>query len=363
MAPKKRIAALLLVGMLLVGGIIFFATKKISPQETINANADEKPVSIPVKTKTAKELASASSEERFPGIVTAESETIIAAATSGTIVSAPMRVGDRVALGSPLATIENPLSSVSTKTGIPSNALRQAEIDASLARKTYKESKRLVEKNSTKENRYDQEIARLKLESAEIALENARDASVVRSTLAGTVIEKFASPGDSISTGAPIVRIASGTKRIARFHVSAETKPLLAIGSFVSVRDGELVSDATVVAIGQVADLETGKFPIEATLAARSTISPNTPVSVSVKTIRPAGSSRVTLPLSAIMTSQEGSFFFIVRDGKAQRISTQSISVSGETATVSAEIGPSDAIVVESRGTLGEGTAVSPDES
>ncbi len=347
--------------LLILGSMVFFLAKD-APEQVLEKNQPEQQT-ISVTAKPARELKTILSEERLPGMIVAENETTIVAETSGTISLAPFEVGDTVSLGETLVSITNPESSVVSKSGFRSESLRQAEIDASLARKAYKEAKRLAEKNETKESRFDRDLAKLRLESAEIALANATNASLVRSTTWGIVTEKSVDVGTSVTSGTVIARIALGKTLEARFHISDSTRRSLKNGTEVTVETPDKKTrTARITSIGTIADSATGKFPVQATLSqntdADEILFANTPVRVIIRSETTAKDSDIILPLSALTTNQDSSFFFIVDNETAKKIPTTSLTVSGETALVQTDISEDARVIIESAGALEDGMKI-----
>ncbi|QQS15577.1 MAG: efflux RND transporter periplasmic adaptor subunit [Candidatus Moraniibacteriota bacterium] len=356
---KRPIFWAIIFCLALIGGGSLFLHNSASETKESSPESSETD-HIQVITKKASELKTVSSEEHLPGIIAPEHETIFLATASGTIAAAPFEVGDTVSLGSVLFRIDTPFGSAITKDGLSSETIRQAEIAVSLAKKSYKDANRLAEKKSTKSvaNTLARDLAKLRLESAEIALDNARNNSIIRSTFSGVISKKNASVGSAVSPGTELASIASTTTPTVRFSVSGNLRERLALGDVVSVQSGEMSSEAHITSIGALADSSTGKFPVEAKLS-DDMLRAGTVATVSLTSEHSlTESDRLSLPLSATTTGQDGSFFFIEDSGIAKKVSVDSITVSGETGIVSANV-PNDAnIIVESGKALEEGASV-----
>lgn len=336
-------------------GVWTFATKKNTPNDA-KENTEQEKQTITVTIKKARDLKSATFEERIPAIIVPENETTIVSETSGTVSLANFEVGSAIAKGAILVRITNPTGTTLTKNGIQSEAIRQAEIAASSARKSYKEAKRLAEKNTNKESYLARDLARLRLESAEIELRNALDASIVRAPLSGIVSEKSVNVGSSVSPGTTIATIASSGAQKIRFQVSRNTRQSLAIGDSARILLGkDREEKARIISIALVADPATSKFPVEARFE-KEALSSETIATAVLQTKHSASeASEFFLPLSALTTGQEGSFFFIAQNETAKKVKVTSLIVSGETALVSADISKDDNIIIEGSGTLEDG--------
>ena len=359
MLKRSTSWSLFIVLAALIGAIFFFFDKTTPSKSAESASEEPSTAPLPVIVKKASELKNSASEEHLPGIVVPDSETVITATTSGTVSSVSFAVGTPVAVGSTLLRIDTPFGAVS-KDGIQSDTVRQAEIAVSLAKKSYKEANNLAEKESTKStaNTLARDLAKLRLESATIALTNALDASIVRSTASGVVSQKNIGIGSSVVPGTVLATIASGASPKIRFHVAEDTRHMLALGNTITVTSNSKDFEARITSIGAIADTSTGKFPVEATFK-NVAVSAGTVATVTLQTNRAvSAASEFSLPLSALTTGQDGSFFFIVENGTAKKISVASVTVSGETGIVSADIPEDTAIIIESKGVLEDGSVI-----
>lgn len=351
----------LAAAIVVVIGVAVFVSRKTEPKNTPGESSDTNTTTQPitVTAQRASDMQTVVTEERLPAAIVPENATVLLAETSGTITSAPFEVGKPISIGSTLVRITSPTIPITSKSGVPSEAIRQAEIAASLARKSYKEAKRLAEKNSSKETRFARDLAKLRLESSEIDLANAIDRSLVRAPLSGVITEKSVDVGSSVSPGVAIATIATDSTPKALFQVSLETRNTLKLRDTVSILPQSGDEEAgTITAIGTVADQSTGKFPVEAHLEESSSLS-GTIATVIIRTTRPISASpSAALPLSSVTTGQDDSFFFIVQGDTAQKVPITKLSVSGESAIVSADIPKDTFIIVESQGLLEDGTKI-----
>lgn len=363
MRPSK-IFFILAIAVVLIG-VTLFVFRKNTPSNTPEDSSDEKTSTQPiaVTTQRAGDLQTIVTEERLPAVIVPENATVILAETSGTVTSAPFEVGTSVTLGSTLVRITSPTIPITSKSGVRSEAIRQAEIAASLARKSYKEAKRLAEKDSNKEARFTRDLAKLRLESAEIDLANAIDRSLVRAPLSGIITEKSVDTGSSVTPGVALATIASSGTPKALFQVSLATKNALALGDAISILTQSGEEEAgTISSIGTVADRRTGKFPVEFHLTKSLPLS-GTVATAIIRTTRSTDEpTSIVLPLSAVTTGQDGSFFFIVNGDTAQEVPITSLSVSGESAIVSADIPQDASVILESQGRLENGATVQREE-
>lgn len=359
MPKRSMIVRTLVIFLILLSGSIFLSKKSTSePQASPSENTETPPIHVTLKK--AGDLKTTVTTNHLPGVIVSENETKIFAAASGTVATAPFEVGDAVALGTVLLRIDTPFISATSKDGLPSDTIRQAEIAVSLAKKSYKDANRLAEKESTKSvaNTLARDLAKLRLESAEIALENARNNALVRATLSGVISKKNVAIGSAVSPGTELFTLASGSAPSIRFHVSNTIRQGLSRGESIAVHSGEISSEARITSIGAVADPSTGKFPVEAKLA-NSNLRAGTVATVNLTSKDTLAETHTfSLPLSAITTGQDGSFFFIQESGKAKKVNATSITVSGETGIVSADISNDAEVIVGSGKALEEGVSI-----
>lgn len=359
LSKRPVIWALAICLVIVVGGVVF---SRRSASET-PAQPSTSTTTAPAQVAIAKaiDLKTVASEEHLPGIIVPKYETSVVSATSGTIAAAPFEVGDTVSLGSILFRIDTPFGSAVSKDGLSSETIRQAEIAVSLAKKSYKDAARLTEKKSTKSvaNTLARDLAKLRLESAEIALDNARNNTLVRATFSGVISQKNVGIGSAVSPGIELASIASDDTSLVKFSVSVGTREKLALGDTVTLQAGDATSsEARITSVGAIADSGTGKFPVEAKLSS------NTFRAGTIATVILTSKSTVTetavfsLPLSAITTGQDGSFFFVEESGTAKKVNVDSVTVSGEIGIVSADISDDANIIVETGRTLEDGSMV-----
>ncbi len=331
--------------------LFFFIRKDDAPVPESAPQKENAPIEVSIKN--VENLRSASTNQRIPGIITTKNESTITASIAGTITSTSFELGKTITTGTLLARINEPSGTIVSKSGIRSDIVRQAEIAVSNAKKTYEQNKKVQEKAGSLANRLARDTAKLRLESAQIDLANAIDAHLIRSPIAGTVIEKNVTVGDSVTPGSVIARIASLQETVVKFSIPNSVKSLVSIGDPISVKlsDGNEVS-TTITSISSIANPNTGNFSAEATIphtfaTAGNVVTIEIHIAEKIRT-----NSEFFLPLSAITTSQNGSFFFIAESNKAKKIPIDSLLVSGESASVSATLPENASIIIESALTL-----------
>lgn len=316
--------------------------------------------SLDVRTKEASALQTDTNETHIPGIVTFENETTLIASGSGTISSIHFELGKMVSTGTVLATITNPISSTFSKDGIQSDAIRNAEITLSEARKAYKEAKRVAEKHTSHANDLARDTAKLRLESAEIALQNVQDAHILRSPVSGIVSTKNVDTGSNVSAGTTIATIAVGTNAKVKFQIPQDLMNNITPGSRVIIENtGGTESEAIVSAIAPSADSATGKIPVEAKMLSKA-ILPGTIVTIRIPIIQEASATQSTLllPLSAVTTSQNESFLFVADGNHAKKVVVSIESVFGESVRIKGDFSENTSIIIDGNKRLEDGSTI-----
>ena len=160
---------------------------------------------------------------------------------AGVVASVHARLGEQVAKGQLLAVIQS--ATVSDQR----SELQTAQKRLALAKNTYQREKQLWEEKISAEQDYLQ--ARQALQEAEIAVTNASqklsaigagaggsNRYELRAPLAGVVVEKHLTVGESVTESSPSFTVSDMSSVWAEMNVSAPQLPYVRVGSPVSVR-------------------------------------------------------------------------------------------------------------------------------
>lgn len=188
--------------------------------------------------------------------VEASSEADVATRASGTLVSLPVDVGDRVRRGQVLASLDD--------------ADVEARIDAAaagveLAERTHGRVERLAADGAASQQELDEAFARLQAARAQLAEARAQASYVqVTAPFDGVVVERYADPGDLAVPGQPVLRLAgTGAVTIAA-DLPAHMRAGVEMGQNVRVVDSDGRStEATVSRVVPTLDAATGRFQVE----------------------------------------------------------------------------------------------------
>lgn len=245
---------------------------------------------------------------------------------------------------------------------------REEKLAEKLAEVKLKDSRSLL-------NRYEQAVkegavpqsevdsARADVESAQVALDQARLAIKYRKIIApfsGYVGIPKVDPGDRVTTNTLI----TGLDDRKTIHVDFEVPEALA---------GVLKENQTITATtpaypnrkfeGTITALENRVDPDRRTLMTRASIDNTDDLlrpGMSFTTIwKTEGEKYPTVPEIALQWSNDGSFVWIIRDGKAQKVRTKVVSRRSGMVLLEGDIKQGESVVIEGLERLNEGIEVS----
>lgn len=349
--------------LVLVAGVaLFFVVHRASTQNT-SEPVEKKPAkqTVDVQVQTAGSSKTLSVEKQYPASVVADQEVILAAKTSGTVVTANFEEGDKIGVGRQLAVIDDTGSSLAaSESGLMSsqiqqleNAMEQADEAKDLARENYKDQKNDATKTA-------KEIAELQYDNAETSLQAAIDSHYVKAPIAGTVTRKHVNAGDSIAAGQPVATISKNDKVNIQFFVDPKERNEFLVGQSVRVEDsaGNTI-DAKITSVASQADPATKRFLVKAQPKVKGDLLAGNIVTVNVTSRQTAvEDNAILLPLSALTVGQNENFIFIVEDSKAKKVTVEVAEIVGETAKIVSPLEEDTQIIVRGNKLVTEGETV-----
>lgn len=339
---KKTIIAGVIV-VLILGGTIFIRQKSNKTAEV--APTASQPIQASVQT--VKNSRSLVQKIEYPAIVSADSEAVVSAKSSGTITALNLSLGNFVSAGQFLAKIDDIGNNLSEgKNDFQSSqiqaleiALKQAKESESLAKDNYKNNKTDATKTAW-------DIAKLQTKGAEVSLSSALDSHNIIAPISGRITEKFVSVGDSISVGQPLARISNVNLIKFQFYVDQEILPFLKTGFPVSILKNEEILPCQIRNISPVADSTTKRFLVEAVLLKKIDPLIGTILKAQIEiTKKPTKENDLILPLSAITIGQNENYIFVVENNLAKKVVVNITNISGETAEIETNL-PSDTKII-----------------
>jgi RND family efflux transporter MFP subunit len=182
---------------------------KISPGEVASGHkALEEPYTVDMAQRTTQVR-----WEEAVGTVEAKREVIISPRIMGTLLDLPVNAGESVVEGQLLCRLDD--RDIRARQGQARSAVTAAESEYERASKDYQRFERLLNDQAVTQQQF--ETARAVYRGAEARLRGARDAlkeaevglgyTVIRSPVAGYVVEKHMETGDMAAPGRPIVTV------------------------------------------------------------------------------------------------------------------------------------------------------------
>jgi membrane fusion protein, multidrug efflux system len=310
-------------------------------------------------------------ERRLPGIVDARTEADLAFRVGGKVLARQVSVGDAVKAGDVVATLDDTdlrlqLEAAEAERAAARIALEKAEIN--LDRVATLKAKGWATGQASDLETVAVEESRARLLEAGRNVDLARNVlsyATLRVEADGVVTATMAEPGQVLTAGQPVARLAHAGEREA---VVAIPEAMLA-GVRDAVARVELWSEpgrpiaAELRQLSPVADEATRTFEARYTLAADDAAAA-LGMSVTLSLAGPAAGRGVELPVSALLDTGAGPAVWVV--GADGRLAGRPVTISdfeGGSARISAGLAEGDRVVVLGAHKLGAGEPVRPVEA
>lgn len=323
------------------------------------------PRTEPPLVRVSTPAAGSSATREFTGVVAAQVQSDLGFRVGGKIVERLVNTGQTVRRGQPLMRIDS--TDLALATQAASGAVAAAEARAIQTAADERRYRDLVGAGAVSSSAYDQ--ARAAAESARGQLVTARSQArvarnetnytVLLADADGTIVETLAEPGQVITAGQIVVRIARAGAREALVQLPETMRP--AIGSMAKAR---IYDGATVPArLRQISD---AADPASRTFEARYVLDragPPVPfgstVTVAIAAEGQAASTEV--PLGALHDVGRGPGVWIIRDPRQPTVTWRPVklaAVGEETATIVSGLQPGQRFVAMGAHMLHEGQRV-----
>src|SRR3954454_9096831 len=359
----KRQPAVVLGGLLIaVAGPAAFATVSLRTQEA-SAVSDPRQEAPIVRLATAAQVTG--SERGFTGIVAARVQSNLGFRVAGKIVERLVNVGQQVKAGQPLMRIDETdfrLALTAKRNAVAAARASVIQLDADERRYA-----KLVSDGWVSRQRYDQakaasDTAKAQLAAAEAearVAENEATYSVLVADADGTVVETLGEPGQVVSAGQTVVRLAQAGPREALVALPETVRP--AIGSVAQASmygsDGRRYT-AHLRQLSDSADAQTRTYEARYVLdgeAAAAALGATVTIRIASSASRP----EVQVPLGAVLDDGRKTGVWVL-DSATSTVRFQPVKlvrVSGETAVISG-LSSGDPIVSLGAHLLQEGARV-----
>lgn len=190
--------------------------------------------------------ASAAGAIRASGMIGYRREPVLAFTAAGVVGAIDVDSGDVVRRGQRLATLR--------RTGAGAN-VDEAALARANAERDLERTQELFERGFVSEAR---------LESARLAVERARDSSVLTAPADGVILRRAAEPAQTVTAGAPVFvfgETASGI--VVRAPVASNDASRIRVGDVAQIRVNGAQRAGRVTRVGAKGDNATGAFEVE----------------------------------------------------------------------------------------------------
>lgn len=312
-----------------------------------------KPVKVKVMTVTTDSSAPMS---RYSGTVEEENGTALSFATAGTVQTMNVHLGQRVAVGQLIATLD-PVSLQSTYNAAQAT-LQQAE-DA------YRRLKELHDKGSLPEIKWVE--VQSKLEQArsmeQIAAKSLRD-SKLYAPYAGMVAEKNVEVGQNVMPGVPVVRLVSTSGLKVKIAVPESEITAVAVGRKATVSVpalGDRTFAAVVTEKGVVAHSLSRSYEVKLRIeGSEHGLMPGMVADVTLAPSAADEAAACVVPARIVQIDEHNAtFVWTVVHGKAHKTVVDCGEYGTAGVTVIRGLQAGDTVLVEGQQKVCEGTEVS----
>jgi RND family efflux transporter MFP subunit len=337
---KKR--AVIVLGSLViaaVGAATFVALSPHSPE----ASAVKDPRLEPPIVRLVTPVPVIGSERGFTGIIGARVQSNLGFRVAGKIVERFVNVGQQVKAGQPLMRIDDTdlrLALTAKRNAVVAAHASVVQTDADERR--YAE---LVNKGWVSQQRYEQAKAASDTADAQLAAaeadarvaENETTYSVLVADADGTVVETLGEPGQVVSAGQTVVRLAQAGLREAVVALPETVRPAIGSAAEASVygADGRRYT-AHLRQLSDSADAQTRTYEARYVLDGEAAAAP-LGATVTIRLASQASQPEVQLPLGAVLDDGRKTGVWIL-DGATSTVRFQPVKLvrmSGETAVIS----------------------------
>ena len=275
----------------------------------------------------------------------------LAAEVGGAVESVSVELGQAVAAGSVLATIDE--RTYAQQVAEAEAWLRQAQLQHERATSLFE--RKAVTKVQMIDAETGRDVAEARLASARLQLDKAR----VRAPWSGRIAARRVETGDFVAPGTPLFELVDSSRLKVRAPARAADVPYLAVGREVEVRvdayPGE-VFRARIERLGAELDSASRTLDVEAEIAnPDGRLKPGLPARLEVPRRELAGA--LVVPMSAVLDQGETKAVYVVVDGRAARRAVTLGPVIGEEVVVEG-LEPGARVVVEGQHAIADGQAV-----
>jgi RND family efflux transporter MFP subunit len=347
--PGGQIAAATLLSLALAGCSASESDPRTAPPLVLTATASD----------------AGSTDRQFTGIVSARVQSDLGFRVPGKIVERLVDTGQTVRRGQPLMRIDR--TDLALATSAQANAVEAARARALQTAADEKRYRDLVSAGAVSASAYDQakaasDAARAQLAAAEAQAHVARneaDYSVLLADADGVVVETLAEPGQVVTAGQTVVRLAHAGPREAVINLPETVRPTVGSTAQAHLFNGGAAATARLRQLSDAADPQTRTFEARYVLEGAAAAAP-LGATVTIGLPGPHGAAAMQIPLAAITDNGAGPGIWVVQ-GRDPAVAWRPVKLTGlgdETATIAAGLGAGERFVALGAHMLHQGEKV-----
>lgn len=360
------------VRILTVTGAVWAGTMSLTACTASHSAQD--PRTVPQLAEVAVAQPADMGERAFTGVVSARVQSNLGFRVSGKVIERLVDSGQGVREGQPLMRLDRTDYSHAVTTQVGNVDAARARLQQAAADEARYSG--LVASGAVSQSAYDQvkaaaDSARALLSAAEAQLKVAQDEGAYATLVAdadGTVMETLAEPGQFISAGQIVVRVARAGAREAAVNLPETLRPTL--GSTAQAILYGTNTDSATRFLAHLRQLSDAADPLTRTFEARYVLdgaAAGAPLgaTVTVYLKNPEASGGICVPLGAIDDEGQGPGVWLL-DRQSSSVSYRSVKFTrfdGERAIVSGGIHVGDPIIAIGGHFLHEGQRVQVSEA
>jgi RND family efflux transporter MFP subunit len=329
--------------------------------------AAEDPRLAPPLVLFAKAAPAGDADPAYTGLVAARVQSDLGFRVPGKVTRRLVDTGQTVTEGQPLLTID-PTDYVHALTSqIGDAAAAKARwVQAAADERRYRG---LVATGAVAQQTYDQakaasDSAKALLDAAEAqekVARNQNDYAVLRADADGTVVETLAEPGQVVSSGQIVVRLAHAGPREAVIDLPETVRPAIGSGAEASLYGGAIEAPAKLRQLSDAADPRTRTFEARYVMASAGASAPlGATVTLRLDGSQQAQAQAVAVPLGALDDEGGGPGVWVL-DAKTSQVSFRPVRVTTlgvELAVLGGGVRPGERVVAMGGHFLHEGERV-----
>ncbi|UZF95540.1 efflux RND transporter periplasmic adaptor subunit [Bosea sp. NBC_00550] len=282
-------------------------------------------------------------ERRFTGVIAARVQSNLGFRVSGKIVERFVNVGHSVAAGQKLMRIDE--TDLQLALAAKRNATAAARAVLVQARADEKRYAVLVKDGfAASPQRYEQAKAALDTAAAQLAAaeadekvaENSSGYSVLVADADGTVVETLGEPGQVVTAGQTVVRLAQAGPREAVVALPETIRPAIGSAAVASLYGADARYDATLRQLSDSADPQTRTYEARYVLDGETATAP-LGATVTIRLANQASQPEMEVPLGAVLDDGQKTGVWLL-DAASSTVRFQPVTlmrVTSETAVIS----------------------------